>query len=84
MAPGQSGLAGMAIVGGMVSAALLCAPVLAFTVWLHVSANGDNWTWLLLPLGAAYGTLLTWAGLRLAAPQAAKRLPEILTAVSKG
>lgn len=29
-------------------------------------------------------TLLTWAGLRLAAPQAAKRLPEILTAVSKG
>ncbi|MFH9549279.1 transporter [Streptomyces sp. NPDC017435] len=84
VAPGQAGLAWIAIFGGMVSAALLCAPVIAVTIWLNVSEGGDAWTWLLLPGGAAYGTALTLLGLRLAAPRTAARLPEILTAVSKG
>ncbi|GAB2812920.1 hypothetical protein GCM10027073_51450 [Streptomyces chlorus] len=39
---------------------------------------------LLWPAGTAYGAALTLLGLRLAAPSTAHRLPEILTAVSKG
>ncbi|MET9380225.1 transporter [Streptomyces sp. NPDC002928] len=84
VAPGQAGLAWIAIFGGMVAAALLCAPVIALTIWLNVSADGDAWTWLLLPVGAAYGAAITVLGLRLAAPRTAARLPEILAAVSKG
>ncbi|MGW7252770.1 transporter [Streptomyces sp. NPDC054834] len=84
VAPGQAGLAWISIFGGMVGAALLCAPVIAMTIWLNLTADGDAWTWLLLPLGAAYGTAITWSGLHLAAPRTAARLPEILTAVSKG
>ncbi|MER6025114.1 transporter [Streptomyces sp. NPDC001851] len=84
VAPGQAGLAWISILGGMIAAALLCSPVIALTLWLHVSADAKGWEWLLLPAGAAYGTGLTLAGLRLAAPRTAARLPEILTAVSKG
>ncbi|MFD3585887.1 transporter [Streptomyces sp. NPDC058683] len=84
VAPGQAGLAWIAIFGGMVSAALLCAPVIALTIALNVSAGGGEWTWVLLPVGAAYGAAITWAGLRLAAPRTAANLPEILTAVSRG
>ncbi|MFE2468093.1 transporter [Streptomyces mirabilis] len=84
VAPGQSGLAWIAIFGGMVSAALLTAPVIALTIWLNVTADGDRWSWLLLPLGAGYGALITAFGLRMAAPRTARRLPEILAAVSKG
>ena len=84
VAPGQVGLAWISIFGGMVGAALLCAPVIALTIWLNVSAGGDGLTWLLLPVGAVYGAVLTLLGLRLAAPRTAGRLPEILTAVSKG
>ncbi|CAM5574971.1 Transporter OS=Streptomyces alboniger OX=132473 GN=CP975_15325 PE=4 SV=1 [Streptomyces alboniger] len=84
VAPGQSGLAFMAVLGGMVSAALLCAPVIAGTIWLNVSEGGDAWSWLLLPLGAVYGAVVTVGGLRLAAPRTARQLPEILLAVSKG
>ncbi|GAA4043477.1 transporter [Streptomyces shaanxiensis] len=84
VAPGQTGLAWISIFGGMIAAALLCAPVIAVTIWLNVSENGDTWTWLLLPGGAAYGAAITLLGLRLAAPRTAARLPEILTAVSKG
>ncbi|MFF3939061.1 transporter [Streptomyces phaeofaciens] len=84
VAPGQTGLAWISIFGGMVSAALLCAPVIALTIWLHVSEGGEAWTWLLLPGGAAYGAGITLLGLRLAAPRTAARLPEILAAVSKG
>lgn len=83
VAPGQAGLAWISIFGGMLGAALLCAPVIALTIWLHV-ASADGPTWILLPLGTAYGALVAAVGLRLAAPQAAARLPEILTAVSKG
>ncbi|MFD5403624.1 transporter [Streptomyces griseorubiginosus] len=84
VAPGQSGLAAAAVVGGMVSAALLCAPVIALAIWANVSASGDEWSWVLLPVGAVYGGVITVAGLRLAAPRTARQLPEILTAVSKG
>ncbi|MFI0999939.1 transporter [Streptomyces galbus] len=84
VAPGQAGLAWIAIFGGMVAAALLCAPVIAAAIWLNVSAGGAAWSWVLLPAGAAYGATVTWLGLRLAAPRTAARLPEILAAVSKG
>ncbi|MBV2358097.1 transporter [Streptomyces sp. J2-1] len=84
VAPGQVGLAWISIFGGMVASALLCSPVIALVIWQNVVAGGDTWSWITLPLGAAYGTTLTWAGLHLAAPRTAARLPEILTAVSKG
>ncbi|MFC9249077.1 transporter [Streptomyces sp. NPDC057136] len=83
VAPGQAGLAWISILGGMVSSALLCAPVIALTIAMHA---GDlrGWLWLVLPVGAVYGALVAWAGVRLAAPRTARRLPEILAAVSKG
>ncbi|WP_432080917.1 transporter [Streptomyces sp. WAC 04229] len=84
VAPGQVGLAWISIFGGMVGAALLCAPVIALTIWLNVSEGAADLGPLLLPVGAVYGAALTLLGLRLAAPRTAGRLPEILTAVSKG
>ncbi|MEV7206146.1 MULTISPECIES: transporter [unclassified Streptomyces] len=84
VAPGQVGLAWVSIFGGMIGAALLCAPVIALTIWVNVSAGAGDLGWLLLPVGAVYGAALTLVGLRLAAPRTAQRLPEILTAVSKG
>ncbi|MFG2679326.1 transporter [Streptomyces sp. NPDC048392] len=84
VAPGQVGLAWVSIFGGMMGAALLCAPVIALTIWLNLSEGADGLGWLLLPVGAVYGAALTLTGLRLAAPRTAERLPEILTAVSKG
>ncbi|MCX5037168.1 MULTISPECIES: transporter [Streptomyces] len=84
VAPGQVGLAWVSIFGGMIGAALLCAPVIALTIWVNVSAGAGDLGWLLLPVGAVYGAALTLLGLRLAAPRTAGRLPEILTAVSKG
>ncbi|MER7664705.1 transporter [Streptomyces sp. NPDC096193] len=83
VAPGQAGLAWISIFGGMISAAVLCAPVIALTVWMH-AANRESSLWVLLPAGAVYGLLIGWAGVRVAAPQTANRLPEILSAVSKG
>lgn len=83
VAPGQAGLALISILGGMLGGAVLCAPVIALTITLHVS-GADAWTWVVLPTGTAYGALIAWAGIRLAAPRTASRLPEILTAVSKG
>ncbi|MGW5613576.1 transporter [Streptomyces sp. NPDC003877] len=84
VAPGQTGLAWISIFGGMIGAALLCAPVIALTIWLNLSADGEDVAWLLLPAGSLYGAALAVAGLRLAAPRTAGRLPEILQAVSKG
>ena len=84
VAPGQVGLAWISIFGGMMAAALLCLPVIALTIWLNLSDAGQDLRWLLLPAGAVYGALLTYGGLRLAAPRTAARLPEIVTAVSKG
>ncbi|MFC8661641.1 transporter [Streptomyces sp. NPDC057199] len=84
VAPGQASLAGFSIFGGMIAAALLCAPVITLTIWLNVSSDGQDWTWLLLPIGTAYGAAIALAGLHLAAPRTARQLPEILAAVSKG
>ncbi|KAK1181215.1 transporter [Streptomyces sp. NBS 14/10] len=83
VAPGQAGLAWIGILGGMVTGAVLCAPVLAATIWMHV-ADADDLLWLMLPLGVAYGAGVALGGLRLAAPRTAARLPEILAAVTKG
>ncbi|MFI6278677.1 transporter [Streptomyces sp. NPDC050988] len=84
VAPGQASLAGFSIFGGMIAAALLCAPVITLTIWLNVSSDGDSWTWLLLPIGTAYGAAIALVGLHLSAPRTARQLPEILAAVSKG
>ncbi|MDT0441876.1 transporter [Streptomyces johnsoniae] len=81
VAPGQGALAWFSIIGGMLAGGVLCAPVIALTVWAH--AQDAAWTWALLPAGAGYGLLLAWAGLRIAAPMTAARLPEILAAVSR-
>ncbi|MFJ9057431.1 transporter [Streptomyces sp. NPDC102409] len=81
--PGQAGLAWISILGGMVAAAVLSGPVIGLTVWLHV-ADRQDLLWLLLPVGAVYGSFIGWLGVRLAAPRVADRLPEILAAVSKG
>ncbi|WP_447039066.1 transporter [Streptomyces sp. DSM 118878] len=83
VAPGQAGLAWISIFGGMIAAALICSPVLALTIWLHV-ADAAAWSWVLLPVGAVYGYGITGLGIRMAAPRVAGRLPEILSAVSKG
>ncbi|MGP3998979.1 transporter [Streptomyces sp. 8N706] len=83
VAPGQAGLAWISILGGMVVGALLTAPLIGSLIWLHM-AGAHAWLWLVLPVGAAYGLGLAALGLRLAAPRTAARLPEILTAVSKG
>ncbi|GGY07435.1 transporter [Streptomyces tanashiensis] len=83
VAPGQGGLAWISIMGGMLAAGVLCSPLIGATVYLHVS-DQQSLLWLLLPAGTLYGALLILAGLKLAAPRTAKRLPEILTAVSKG
>ncbi|MGW2325434.1 transporter [Streptomyces sp. NPDC001700] len=83
VAPGQGSLAWMSLFGGMIVGALLCAPLLGLTIWLHVSGN-HGLLWVLLPLGVAYGAAFAEAGLRLAAPRTVGRLPEILAAVSKG
>lgn len=81
--PGQGGLAWISILGGMVAAALLAAPVIVPTIWMHVTDHHDA-LWLLVPGGLGYGALVGWAGLRIAARRTANRLPEILAAVSKG
>ncbi|MCA1223551.1 transporter [Streptomyces sp. 8L] len=83
VAPGQTGLAVMSMFGGIVVAALLASPALGLTLWLHLGGH-NGWTWLLLPVGTAYGALVGWLGLRTAAGPTADRLPEILAAVSKG
>ncbi|MFE0423175.1 transporter [Streptomyces sp. NPDC058953] len=78
-APGQGSLVWISFAGGTLLTALLVAPLYA-ALW---TVDGSL-LWLLLPVGAAYGCLLGWAGLRLAAPRVARTGPEILTAVSKG
>lgn len=84
VAPGQGGLAWLGIVGGMVSSALICSPVIALTVYISMADDPGVVALLALPIGIAWGLLATWAGLRLAAPAVFRKLPEILAAVSKG
>ncbi|GGU93095.1 transporter [Streptomyces litmocidini] len=81
--PGQAGLAWISIFGGMITAAVLSSPLIAATIYLHVS-DQRSLLWLLLPAGPLHGALLVLAGLKLAAPRTARRLPEILASVSKG
>ncbi|MGP8299685.1 transporter [Streptomyces inhibens] len=83
VAPGQGAIAWFSLFGGLLIGSVLCAPLLALTIWLHV-AGLHHLLWLLLPVGVVYGTGIAELGLRLAAPRVARRLPEILVAVSKG
>ncbi|MFJ3976133.1 transporter [Streptomyces sp. NPDC090021] len=83
VAPGQGGLAWGGIAAGMLMSALVSAPVIALTIWLNMAEHRDV-SWIVLPVGVAWGWLAAWAGLRLAAPTVARKLPEILAAVSKG
>ncbi|MFE9256760.1 transporter [Streptomyces sp. NPDC006879] len=83
VAPGQGALAWMGIFSGLFTSAVLSSPLIALVITLHAVDRADL-LWTALPLGIAWGGLICWAGLRLAAPMTAKRLPEILAAVSKG
>ncbi|MFF6887814.1 transporter [Streptomyces sp. NPDC012421] len=83
VAPGQGGMAVAAIFGGMFAGPVLCAPLIALLIWLRVS-DQHALLWLLLPLGVTYGALLLWGALRLMSARMYRRLPEILTAVSRG
>ncbi|MFF3748558.1 GumC domain-containing protein [Streptomyces kronopolitis] len=83
VAPGQGAIAWFSLFGGVLIAAVLCSPLLGLTIWLHV-AGLHQFLWVLLPVGALYGTGLAALGLRVAAPRVVARLPEILAAVSKG
>ncbi|MEU1085212.1 transporter [Streptomyces sp. NPDC005576] len=82
VAPGQGGLAVLSAMVGMVGSLVVTAPVIVLTVVLTLTDYGS--LWLVVPVGAVYGVLVAWAGLRLAASRTAARLPEILAAVSKG
>lgn len=82
-APGQGSLVWLSLVGGAGTGTVLTLPVLALLIWLHV-ADLHGALWLLLPVGCLYGALLAAAGVRSAAPRMHARLPEILSAVSKG
>lgn len=81
-APGQTGLAMLNVFGGMAGGALVCAPLIAATVYLHVN-DGHDLLWLLLPAGIGYGLLMALIGLRVAAAGMLARLPEILVAVGR-
>ncbi|MFD9247810.1 transporter [Streptomyces sp. NPDC059556] len=83
VAPGQGALAWISILGGMLTAPVLCAPLIGATIYLHLS-DQQSLLWLLFPAGMLYGALMVWVGLKVAAPRTARRLPEILAAVSKG
>ncbi|MBZ4324045.1 transporter [Streptomyces huiliensis] len=82
IAPGQSGIAWLGTLWSLAGLAV-CAPLIGLTIGLHLT-GGHGLLWILLPLGAVYGPLAVWAGLRFAAPRMARRLPEILAAATKG
>ncbi|MDX3094490.1 transporter [Streptomyces sp. ME01-24h] len=82
-APGQTSLAWLSLVGGALTGAVITLPVLGLLVWLHVSGRHGA-LWLVLPLGCLYGAAFAVVGVRTAAPRLLGRLPEVLTAVSKG
>jgi ABC-2 type transport system permease protein len=82
-APGQGSLAWLSLLGGGATGTALALPVLGVLIWLQVSGRHDA-LWLVLPLGCAYGVAIAVTGVRTAAQQLLRRLPEILTAVSKG
>ncbi|MEV5506365.1 transporter [Streptomyces orinoci] len=80
--PGQTSIAWLGLLGGLLAASAQCVPLVLLTVWLHTSGH-HGWLPLLLPLGFGYGLLAAWTGLRIAAPRLARRLPEVLAAVAK-
>ncbi|MFD0270008.1 transporter [Streptomyces sp. NPDC127106] len=84
VAPGQAGLAWTGIAGGLLSSAVICSPMIALAIWFKVDDGMQSLSWILLPLGVVWGAVAAWAGVRLAAPVVARKLPEILQAVSKG
>ncbi|MER5487454.1 transporter [Streptomyces sp. NPDC002812] len=83
VAPGQGALAWTSLLLGMLASALISSPLIGLAIYFSAT-DQQSAAWILLPLGVAWGTLATWAGLRLAAPTVARKLPEILLAVSKG
>ncbi|WP_043267687.1 hypothetical protein [Streptomyces sp. CT34] len=83
IAAGQGSLVWSSFLIGVLAAGALIAPLLALTIVLHM-ADLHGLLWIVLPAGAVYGLGVAALGLRLAAPRAAGRLPEILAAVSKG
>lgn len=83
VAPGQGALAWGSLFTGMLASALISSPVIALAIYFSAT-DQRSLAWILLPLGVVWGTLATWAGLRIAAPTVARKLPEILLAVSKG
>ncbi|NXY97739.1 transporter [Streptomyces sp. BR123] len=84
VAPGQGGLAWTGILGGLLTSAVICSPVIALAIWFKLDDGVRSLSWTLLPLGVVWGAVAAWAGVRLAAPVVARKLPEILAAVSKG
>ncbi|MEU4091008.1 transporter [Streptomyces sp. NPDC026673] len=82
-APGQASLAWLSLIGGAAMGAAITLPVLGVLIWLHVSGRHAA-LWLVLPLGCLYGAAVAVLGVRTAAPRLLGRLPEVLTAVSKG
>lgn len=80
--PGQGALAYLSLIAGMLASAALCAPLIVLTVMLHLNDTGLEW--MVLPLGILYGLAVAYGGLRWSARLAEGRLPEILSAVSKG
>lgn len=83
VAPGQGALAWTSLLLGMLASALISSPLIGLAIYFSATDQRSA-AWILLPLGVAWGTLATWAGLRIAAPTVARKLPEILLAVSKG
>ncbi|MFI0937811.1 transporter [Streptomyces sp. NPDC021020] len=79
-APGQSSLAALNLIGGMLTAAVLCLPVFVPVIVLHATGH-HGLLWLALPVGVPYGAALAAVALRFSAPRLLGRLPEILAAV---
>ncbi|MEV0370024.1 transporter [Streptomyces sp. NPDC050636] len=82
VAAGQGAIAWFSLFGGLLIGGVLSLPLLGLTIWLHV-AGLHSLLWVLLPVGVVYGAGVAELGLRVAAPRVARRLPEILVAVSK-
>ncbi|OEV05108.1 transporter [Streptomyces oceani] len=83
VAPGQGSLAAISILLGMLAGAVLCAPLIAAIVWLRTT-GAHELLWLVLPFGVGYGFVACVLALRLFAPRLVTRLPEVLTAVTRG
>jgi ABC-2 type transport system permease protein len=67
----------------------LLSLVSMFATWILTSPLGiayallpNAWTWILLPVGIAYGLALSWLGTRLAGALLQRRAPEVLAAVT--